>query len=70
MAVAGKVRIIRFRDMKQFERRAYLADKSAADARWQNTEHRRRQALYDDGGAHDGILTVSAKDCVYNARGG
>ena len=56
--------------MKQFERRAYLADKSAADARWQNTEHRRRQALYDDGGAHDGILTVSAKDCVYNARGG
>ena len=29
------------RDMKQFERRAYLTDKSAAGARWQNTEYQR-----------------------------
>ena len=56
------------RDMKQFERRAYPADDGAVGARRRNTK--RRRALYDDGGAHDGALTVSAKDCVYNARGG
>ena len=57
------------RDMKQFERRAYLTDKSAADARWRNTKRSRRRALYDDGGAHDGILTVSAKDCACMTHG-
>ena len=50
------------RDMKQFNARVHLADNGAAGARWRNTE--RRRVLYDDGGAHDGALAVSAKDCA------